>query len=144
MSFTVGVVGACGRRSAIWVNRPLAQALGTTSAGGYALSLLGRAVLSAGLPHAAARIPGLKRLPVMKLVAVAELALVARKHVQHLDAAERRRLVELVRHGRGMSPAEREELRTLVSKLDARAFAGSAAQRLSPVRLPGRMTRARY
>jgi hypothetical protein len=106
--------------------------------------MLGRAVLSAGLPRAAARVPGLRRLPVLKLLALAELALVARKHIQHLDGSERHRLMELVRRGRGMSAAEREELRGLVSKLDARAFAGSAAQRLSPVRLPGRLTRARY
>ena len=96
------------------------------------------------MPRALARIPGLKRLPVLKLLAVAELALVARKHMQHLDATERRRLAELVRHGRGMSPAEREELRGLVARLDARAFAGSAVERLSPVRLPRRLTRSRY
>jgi tellurite resistance protein len=96
------------------------------------------------LPHAVARIPGLKRLPVMKLVAVAELALVARRHLGHLDAAERRRLAELVRRARGLSAAEREELRGLVAKLDARAFAGSAMKRLSPVPLPARLTRARY
>ena len=80
----------------------------------------------------------------MKLVAVAELALVARKHLQHLDPAERHRLVELVRQGRGMSGQQREELRRLVGKLDARAFAGSAVDRLSPVRVPRRLTRARY
>jgi hypothetical protein len=81
---------------------------------------------------------------VFKLVAIAELALVARKHLQQLDATERRRLAELARHARGMSPAEREELRGLVAKLDARAFAGSAAERLSPLHLPKRLTRSRY
>jgi hypothetical protein len=106
--------------------------------------VLGRAVLSTALPRAVARVPGLKRLPVLKLLAVAELALIARKHMQHLDHAERRRLAELVRHGRGMSTAEREELRGLVSKLDARAFAGSAMERISPVRLPRRLTGSRY
>jgi tellurite resistance protein len=106
--------------------------------------VLAQTVLSHGLPRAVARIPGLKRLPVLKLVAVAELALVARRHLQHLDAAERRRLAELVRHGRGLSEAEREELRRLVAKLDARAFAGAAVKRLSPVPLPSRLTRARY
>jgi hypothetical protein len=96
------------------------------------------------LPRAVARVPGLKRLPVLKLLAVAELALVARKHLQHLDATERRRLAELVRRGRGLSAAEREELRSLVLKLDVRAFAGSAVQRLSPVGLPRRLTGGRY
>jgi hypothetical protein len=106
--------------------------------------VLGRAVLSAGLPRAVARVPGLKHLPVLKLLAVAELALVARKHLQHLDATERRRLAELVRRGRQLSGPEREELRSLVLKLDVRAFAGSAVQRLSPVRLPKRLTGGRY
>jgi hypothetical protein len=106
--------------------------------------VLTRAVLTAGLPRVVARVPGLKQLPILKLVAAAELALVARKHLQHLDAAERRRLAQLVRRGRQLSAAEREELRGLVGKLDARAFAGSTIQRLSPVRLPRRLTRARY
>jgi hypothetical protein len=106
--------------------------------------MLGRAVLITGLPRVAARIPGLKRLPMLKLLAVAELALIARKHLQHLDATERRRLAELVRRGRGMSAAEREEFRGLVSKLDARAFAGSAVERLSPMRVPRWITRSRY
>jgi hypothetical protein len=106
--------------------------------------LLRRVVFSHGLPYAAARIPGLKRLPVFKLVAVAELALVARQHLQHLDSAERRRLAELVRRGRGLSAIEREELRRLVAKLDVRAFAGSVTERLSPVPVPRRLTGARY
>jgi hypothetical protein len=103
-----------------------------------------RTVLRHGVPHAAARIPGLKRLPVLKLLAIAELALVARQHLQHLTPDERRRLAELVRHRRGLSAPAREELRALVAKLDARAFAGSAVDRLSPVPLPKRLTGARY
>jgi len=106
--------------------------------------MLARTVLTRGLPRAIKRVPGLKHLPVVKLLLIGELALVARRHLQHLDATERRRLAELVRRGRGMSAAEREELRGLVSKLDSRAFAGSAVQRLSPVPLPKRFTRARY
>jgi hypothetical protein len=39
---------------------------------------------------------------------------------------------------------ERRELRELVAKLDPRAFAGGAADRLSPVPLPKRLTGARY
>jgi hypothetical protein len=106
--------------------------------------LLGRVVFSHGFPHAVARIPALKRVPVLKLLAVAELALVARQHLQHLDSAERRRLAELVRRGRGLSATEREELRSLVAKLDGRAFAGSVMERLSPVPIPRRLTGARY
>jgi hypothetical protein len=90
------------------------------------------------------RVPGLRRLPVVKLLAIAELAGVARQHMQHLTPAERRRLGQLVRKGRHLSARERRELRQLVAKLDPRAFAGSAADRISPVPLPRRLTRARY
>jgi hypothetical protein len=90
------------------------------------------------------RVPGLRRLPVVKLLAIAELAGVARQHVQHLTPAERRRLAQLARRGRNLSAGERHELRELVDKLDARAFAGSAVERISPLPLPRRLTRARY
>jgi hypothetical protein len=103
-----------------------------------------RTLLTRGLPRAIQRIPVLKHLPVVRLLAIGELALVARRHMQHLDPAERRRLAQLVRRGRAMSVPEREELRGLVAKLDTRAFAGSALSRLSPLPLPKRLTRARY
>jgi hypothetical protein len=103
-----------------------------------------RTVVRHGLPNAAARIPGLKRLPVFKLLAIGELASVARHHLQHLNKDERRRLARLVRRGPRMSAAERDELRGLVAKLDVRAFAGSAVQGISPVPLPKRLTGARY
>ncbi len=106
--------------------------------------MLVRSVLTHGLPRAIRRVPVIKHLPVVRLLAIGELALVARRHMQHLDATERRRLAQLVRRGRGLTRPEREELRELVAKLDSRAFAGSAVQRLSPVPLPKRLTRARY
>lgn len=101
-------------------------------------------ILVRGLPHAIARVPGLRRLPVFRLLAIGELAVVTRRHMQHLDAQERRRLAALVRRGRALTAAEREELRALVAKLDVRALAGSAVSRLSPIPLPKRLTRARY
>ena len=101
-------------------------------------------VVRHGLPKAAARVPGLKRLPVVRLLTIGELATVARRHLQHLDKGERRRLAALLRRGPRLSPAEREELRGLVAELDVRAFAGSAVERLSPVPLPRRLTCARY
>jgi hypothetical protein len=97
------------------------------------------------IAHGASRIPGLKRLPVLKLLAIGEIALLARTHVTKLDPAERRRLVELVRKGRGrpskLSPEEREELSRLVAKAEPRLFAGAVADKLSPVPLPGRLVR---
>jgi len=86
----------------------------------------------------------LKRLPVLRLIFLAELAMVARRHLLQLTPKQRRRLVELVRKGPNLTPKQRDELRGLVSKLEPRAFAGSAVERLSPVPLPRRVTHAKY
>jgi hypothetical protein len=95
------------------------------------------------LARGATRVPGLKRLPVLKVLALAEIALLARDHVSKLDGTERRRLVELVRKGRGrtrnLTPEERDELTALVAKAEPRRFAALAADRLSPVPLPKRL-----
>lgn len=95
------------------------------------------------IAKSASRIPGLRRLPVVKLLFLGELALVARDHYGRLTPEERRRLVALVREGKGrsstLSPQDREELATLVAKVEPRRFAGLAIDRLSPVPLPRRM-----
>lgn len=95
----------------------------------------------------AARLPGLRRLPILKLLAIGEIALLAREHVSLLDPRERRRLLELVRKGkgrtRGLSPQEREELAALVAQAEPRRFAGLVADKLSPVPLPGRIVGGR-
>src|SRR3954468_22957402 len=90
--------------------------------------------------RAARRVPGLKRLPMLKVLALAEIALLARDHVSRLDPGERRRMIELLRKGRGrtrdLSPEDRAELMALVAKAEPRRFAGMAADKLSPVPLP--------
>jgi hypothetical protein len=95
------------------------------------------------LKHGLTRIPGLKRLPVLKLLAIAEIAVLARDHVGKLEPQERRRLVELVRKGRGrrntLPDDERAELAALVAKAEPRRFVGMAADKLSPVPLPRRL-----
>ena len=82
-----------------------------------------------------------KQVPLLKVLTIAQLGLLARKHVQNLTPAERRRIFELVREGRRLSDADRTELRALTAKLDPLAFAGAAADHLSPFplsrRLPG-------
>lgn len=82
----------------------------------------------------------LRQVPLFKVLAIAEVGMLARRHLQNLTPAERRRLVELVRRGRGMPDADRAELRALTAKLDSRAFAGAAVDSLSPVPLPRRLT----
>jgi hypothetical protein len=96
-----------------------------------------------GLGKAAERVPGLRRIPLVKLLSVAELAVVARDHVARLSPPERRRLLVLVRTGRGgrsrLTDAERAELEGLLIKLQPRLFVGEAINRLSPVPLPRRL-----
>jgi tellurite resistance protein len=81
-----------------------------------------------------------KQVPLFKVVSIAQIGMLARKHVQNLTPAERRRLFELVRDSRHLSDADRTELRALTAKLDPRAFAGAAADHLSPFPLPNRLT----
>ena len=89
------------------------------------------------------RVPGLRGLPLVKLLAAAEVALLARDHVLRLSPAERRRLVTLVRIGRGrrsrLKGADRRELEELLGKLEPRILMGEALDRLSPVPLPRRL-----
>ena len=89
--------------------------------------------------------PGLRRLPVFKLISIAEIGLLARDHVLRLTPQERRRLLELIRDARGrpsqLSRAERDELAELVARLEPRLLAGEAADRISPVPLPRRIVR---
>jgi hypothetical protein len=82
-----------------------------------------------------------RRLPFFRILAIARLAMTARHHLQSLTPDERRRLVQLARHGRGLSPAERSELRTLVSRLEPGVFARAAVNAFSPIGIPGRLRR---
>jgi len=95
------------------------------------------------LGKASERVPGLRRIPVVKLLMAAEVALMARDHVARLSPRERRRLVVLVRVGRGrrsrLTAAERVELEALLAKLQPRLLVGEAVNRLSPVPLPRRL-----
>lgn len=97
--------------------------------------------------RAAGHVPGLKRLPVLRLIAVGEVALLAQQHVMRLTREERHRLLELMRIGRGrprnLSESDRAELAELVAKLEPRLLAGTAVEKLSPVPLPRRLVYGR-
>lgn len=80
-------------------------------------------------------------VPFLRVIAIGQLALQARRHFDRMGPGETRRLAHLVRHARTLSPSERDELRALTAKLEPRAFAGAAAERLSPLPLPRRLTR---
>jgi hypothetical protein len=102
-----------------------------------------RGIVTHALGRATEHVPGLRRLPMLKLLSAAEVALLARDHLARLTPAERRRLVALVRTGRGrrshLTPKEREELEGLVVKLAPRQLMGDAVNRISPVPLPRRL-----
>jgi hypothetical protein len=106
-----------------------------------------RAARTKAIAHGVSRIPGLKRLPILKVLAIGEIALLARTHISHLTPMERRRMIALMRKARGrkenLSPDEREEMAGLIRKAEPRLFAGLVADRLSPVPLPRRVVRGR-
>ena len=104
-------------------------------ANGFVTKTIGRSV---------SKVPGLRRVPVLKLLAAAEVALIARDHMMLLTREERRRLIELIRIGRGrrrnLSEEESQELEDLVARLEPRVLFGEAADKLSPLPLPRRLT----
>src|SRR5829696_1942676 len=84
----------------------------------------------------------IRRLPYFKVLAIVQLALLARRHLGALTPDERRRMADLAKRARRLTPAERSELRGLAMKLEPQAFAGAAAHHLSPLPLPKGLTRA--
>ena len=96
------------------------------------------------LAHGASKIPGLKVIPIFRLLAIAEILILANTHLQRLTAQERNRLFELVKTSRGrrgnLTDAERKELAGLVNKMEPRLFAGSAIGKVSPFPIPKRFT----
>jgi hypothetical protein len=104
---------------------------------------MSRGFVTTSLGAAARHVPGLKRIPVLKLLAIAEVLLLARDHILWLTPPERRRFLELIRLGRGrrrnLSDVERLELATLIAKMEPRLFAGETVDRLSPLPLPRRL-----
>jgi hypothetical protein len=93
------------------------------------------------------RSPWVKRVsrgvPVARLLLVAEVAILAQRHLSKLDRAQRRRLFTLLVRARGrprsLKPGERRELLYLVAKLEPRLLLGTAVRRLSPVPVPKRL-----
>jgi hypothetical protein len=103
--------------------------------------------LTRSLARVAQRAPALKRVPVLKLLAAAELAVATRDHLRRLTPEERRRIATLIRVGRGrrrnLTEAEREELSALIAKVEPRLLAGQAVEAFSPVPLPRRLVYGR-
>jgi hypothetical protein len=89
------------------------------------------------LARAAERLPGFKRLPLARILILAEVAMLAKDHYERLTPTERRRLVVLVKqtHGRpsSLSDRQRRELEKLVAKVEPKAFASHAVEKFSPL-----------
>lgn len=100
-----------------------------------------RSMLTQAVGSVAERVPGLRRMPIMRLLLLGEIALLLKTHIERLTPAERRRLVVLMRDARGvpgrLSVAERAELERIIHKAEPMLFASSAAQKLSPFSFPG-------
>jgi len=88
-----------------------------------------------------------RAIPLAKLLAAAQVVMLARRHWHLLEPTERQRLITLVRVAGGrrgrLTPGERLELVGLIAKADPRLFAGLMADRFSPVPLPRRVVRGR-
>jgi hypothetical protein len=83
----------------------------------------------------------IRHIPAAKLLIAAELLMLARRHMSKLEPHERRRIVELVRQGRGrrrnLTERERRELAELMLKVEPRQFVTSAMKQMVGVPLPG-------
>ena len=88
-----------------------------------------------------------KVIPMARLLAAAQVVMLARRHWHRLEPYERRRLITLVRVAGGrrgrLTPAERFELVRLVAKADPKLFAGLVVQKFSPVPFPKRVVRGK-
>ncbi len=86
-------------------------------------------------------------IPMARLLAAAQVVMLARRHWHRLEPQERRRFITLVRVAGGrrgrLTPGERLELMRLIAKADPKLFAGLVAQKLSPVPFPKRMVRGK-
>ena len=84
----------------------------------------------------------LRRLPVARLLAVADVLVLAREHFNKLEPHERRRLVEIVKLGRfhrgHLTRRERRELSDLLAKTEPKTFLNRAAQKVTGVPVPKR------
>lgn len=103
------------------------------------------ALVTLGASRLAARIPGLRRLPMMEIVLAGQVILLAREHLERLTPRERHRVVVLIRESHGhpsrLSERDRAELKALLAKLEPRLFAETALRTLSPLPIPRAITR---
>jgi hypothetical protein len=88
-----------------------------------------------------------RAIPMTRLIAGAQVVMLARRQWLRLEPHERRRMLTLVRVAGGrrgrLTPSERLELARLIAKADPKLFAGLVVQKFSPVPFPKRMVRGK-
>ena len=76
-------------------------------------------------------------LPLARIVIAAEVAVLAKAHLDRLKPSERKRLLMLLRDARGipknLTGRDRREFEKLVAKLEPSIFASTAAEKFSPL-----------
>ena len=107
--------------------------------------LVSAALVTLGAARLAARVPGLRRLPMLEIVLAGQVTLLAREHFERLTPRERHRIFVLLKscHGRiaQLSEPDGAELSALITKIEPRLFAESALRTLSPLPLPNSTVR---
>jgi hypothetical protein len=92
------------------------------------------------LGRAAQRVPGLRMLPVVRLIMAAEVLAIGKHHFDRITPDERGQLLRLVAKAKGrpknLSTDEQVELNAIVKKLEPRLFLAEATDRMSPVGVP--------
>jgi hypothetical protein len=90
-----------------------------------------------------ARAPGLKRIPILRLLAIADIYRLARNHANKLTQEERQRVFDLLKKTKGqtgnLTKAEQDELKALVLKAEPRLLVGESANMISPIPIPKRI-----
>ncbi len=86
------------------------------------------------------RVPGLRMLPVVRLIMAAEVLAIGKHHFDRITPEERGQLLRLVAKAKGrpknLSEADQLDLTKIVEKLEPRLFLAEATDRISPIGVP--------
>jgi hypothetical protein len=90
--------------------------------------------------RAAQRVPGLRMLPVVRLIMAAEVLVIGKHHLDRITPDERGQMLRLLAKAKGrpknLSEQDQIDLTKIVEKLEPRLFLAEATDRISPVGVP--------
>jgi hypothetical protein len=88
----------------------------------------------------AQRVPGLRMLPVVRLLMAAEVLVVGKHHLDRITPNERGQLIALLAKAKGrpknLSEEDQVVMAAIVEKLEPRLFLATATDKISPVGVP--------